>query len=80
VLEPKVRELIYVAIDAATTHLHAAGTRIHIRNALALGATKEEILEVLELITVLGIHSLTLGLPVLLDEVERAAAQDGDAS
>jgi alkylhydroperoxidase/carboxymuconolactone decarboxylase family protein YurZ len=58
----------------SVTHLFAAGARIHIRNALALGATKREILDVLELVSVLGIHSVAVGLPVLLDEVERQQA------
>lgn len=73
-LDPKTRELIYIAIDLSVTHLFAAGARIHIRNALALGATKREILDVLELVSVLGIHSVAVGLPVLLDEVERQQA------
>ncbi|MEC8109578.1 MAG: carboxymuconolactone decarboxylase family protein, partial [Pseudomonadota bacterium] len=43
VLEPKVKEFIYIAIDAATTHLYEPGLRIHIENAFKYGATKEEI-------------------------------------
>lgn len=69
VLEPKVRELIYTAIDASTTHLYEPGLRQHIRNALGYGATKEEIMEVLELTSVLGIHTCTLGVPVLMEEL-----------
>jgi alkylhydroperoxidase/carboxymuconolactone decarboxylase family protein YurZ len=69
VLEPKVRELIYTAIDASTTHLYEPGLRVHIRNALSYGATKEEIMEVLELTSVLGIHTCTLGVPVLMEEL-----------
>lgn len=76
VLEPKVRELIYTAIDASTTHLYEPGLRIHIRNALRYGATKEEIMEVLELTSVLGIHTCTLGVPVLIEELEAAAKDD----
>ncbi len=72
VLEPKVREFIYIAIDAATTHLYAPGTRVHIRNAIRLGATRQEIMEVLELTSVLGIHSTTHGVPILLEELEAA--------
>jgi alkylhydroperoxidase/carboxymuconolactone decarboxylase family protein YurZ len=67
-LEPKIKELIYVAIDAATTHLYQPGLRQHIRNALRYGATKEEIMEVFELASVLGIHTCTEGVPILLDE------------
>jgi len=68
-LSPKVKELIYIAIDAATTHLHMPGLRNHIRAALRAGATREEILEVIELVSVLGIHSATMGMPVLAEEL-----------
>jgi len=75
VLDPKVKELIYIAIDASCTHMHSVGTRVHIKNALKLGATKEEIMEVFELISVLGVHSVTMGVPILLEEL-KAAGQD----
>jgi alkylhydroperoxidase/carboxymuconolactone decarboxylase family protein YurZ len=71
-LEPKVREMIYIAIDAATTHLYEPGTRIHMENALKHGATPQEIMEVLELTSVLGIHTIAVGLPALLDELKKA--------
>lgn len=67
-LEPKIKELIYIAIDAATTHLYEPGLRQHIRNAVRHGATRDEIMEVYELVSVLGIHACTLGVPVLLEE------------
>jgi alkylhydroperoxidase/carboxymuconolactone decarboxylase family protein YurZ len=70
-LEPKIRELVYVAIDAATTHLYEPGTRIHMANALKHGATPAEIMEVLELTSVLGIHTVSVGLPALLDELKK---------
>jgi alkylhydroperoxidase/carboxymuconolactone decarboxylase family protein YurZ len=76
-LEPKLKELIYIAIDAATTHLYEPGLRQHIQNALAYGATKDEIMEVYELTSVLGIHTCTLGVPVLLDELEKAGVDAG---
>lgn len=71
-LEPKFKELIYIAIDAATTHLYEPGLRQHIRNAIKYGATKDEIMEVLELVSVLGIHACTMGVPVLIEELEAA--------
>ncbi|AIJ21916.1 MULTISPECIES: carboxymuconolactone decarboxylase family protein [Amycolatopsis] len=80
VLEPKVRELIYTAIDASTTHLYEPGLRQHIRNALGYGATKEEIMEVLELTSVLGIHTCTLGVPVLMEELEAHERRNGAGS
>lgn len=77
VLEPKVKELIYAAIDAATTHLYEPGLRQHISNALGYGATREEVMEVLELTSVLGIHTCTLGVPILMEELERHQAVGG---
>jgi len=74
-LEPKLKELIYIAIDASTTHLYEPGLRQHIQNALRHGATRDEIMEVYELTSVLGIHTCTLGVPVLIDELEQAGAE-----
>lgn len=74
-LEPKFKELIYVAIDASTTHLYEPGLRQHIRNAIKYGATREEVMEVLELVSVLGIHACTMGVPVLLEEFAAAEAE-----
>jgi alkylhydroperoxidase/carboxymuconolactone decarboxylase family protein YurZ len=70
-LEPKIREFVYIAVDASGTHLYEPGTRIHMANALRLGATPEEIMEVLALVSVLGIHTVSMGLPVLLDELKK---------
>jgi alkylhydroperoxidase/carboxymuconolactone decarboxylase family protein YurZ len=66
-LEPKVKELVMVAVDAAATHLHEPGIRLHIRRALEYGATEAELLEVLQLTSTMGIHSVTVGVPVLLE-------------
>jgi alkylhydroperoxidase/carboxymuconolactone decarboxylase family protein YurZ len=74
-LEPKLRELVYVAVDAATTHLYEPGTRIHMENALRRGATPAEIMEVLALTSVLGVHTISVGLPALLDELRQAEAK-----
>jgi alkylhydroperoxidase/carboxymuconolactone decarboxylase family protein YurZ len=75
-LEPKVKELVYVAIDAATTHLFTPGIRIHVQNALRHGATVQEIMEVYELTSVLGIHTCTVGVPILLEELAAAGRSD----
>ena len=70
-LEQKYKEMIFIAINASTTHLHGPGVRRHIQNALRAGATKEEILEVIQLTTILGIHSMALAAPILQEEVEK---------
>jgi alkylhydroperoxidase/carboxymuconolactone decarboxylase family protein YurZ len=69
VLEPKTIEFIAIAVDASCTHMYGPGVRRHIRKALELGATKEEITAVLQLTSVLGIHTMSLAAPVLLEEV-----------
>jgi alkylhydroperoxidase/carboxymuconolactone decarboxylase family protein YurZ len=75
-LPPKVKELVLIAVNAATTHLYEPGLRIHIANALKAGATKEEILEVFELVSLIGMHSCSLGIPVLLEEMEKFSDHD----
>jgi|TARA_Y200000002_G_C22273339_1_gene493093 alkylhydroperoxidase/carboxymuconolactone decarboxylase family protein YurZ len=70
-LPQKYKELIFIAINVATTHLWPSGARRHMQNALEAGATKEEILEVIQLTSIMGIHSMTMGLPILMEEVEK---------
>jgi alkylhydroperoxidase/carboxymuconolactone decarboxylase family protein YurZ len=80
VLDPKTVEFIAIAVDASCTHLYAPGVRRHIRKALALGATKQEITAVLQLTSVLGIHSLSVGAPILLEELaSQRSARDAAA-
>ena len=69
VLDPKTYELIAIAVDASCTHMYAPGVRTHIRKALELGVSFEEIAAVLQLTSVLGIHSMSMGAPILLEEV-----------
>lgn len=69
VLDPKTFELIAIAVDASCTHMYAPGVRTHIRKALELGVTKEEIAAVLQLTSVLGVHTMSMGAPILLEEV-----------
>lgn len=72
-LEPKVKEFIYIAVDATTTHLFELGTRIHIRNALKLGATGQEIMAVLQLVSAVGLNACALGVPILKEELTAIA-------
>jgi alkylhydroperoxidase/carboxymuconolactone decarboxylase family protein YurZ len=71
-LDAKTIEFIAIAVDASCTHMYGPGVRRHIRKALELGATKEEITAVLQLVSVLGIHTMSLGAPMLLEELEAA--------
>jgi alkylhydroperoxidase/carboxymuconolactone decarboxylase family protein YurZ len=69
VLEPKVKEMVYTAFDAAATHLYVPGLKQHLRNAVRLGATAEELIEVLEIVSVIGIHAAATAVPILADEL-----------
>ena len=70
VLEPKVKELIYCAFDSAATHLYKPGLKLHMKNVLKYGGTAEEIMEVLELATLLSISTMDIALPILEKELE----------
>lgn len=74
VLDAKTIELIAIAVDASCTHLYAPGVRRHVRKALELGATRDEIAAVLQLTSVLGIHTLSLAAPILHEEVAAHAS------
>ena len=51
-LQPKFVELLSIALDASITATwYAPGTRRHIKAALAIGATMEEIMETLKVAT-----------------------------
>jgi len=69
VLDAKTVEFLSIAVDASCTHMYGPGVRRHIRKALKLGATKEEIAAVLQLTSVLGIHTMSLGAPILQEEL-----------
>jgi len=75
VLPPVVKELVYIAFDAAATHLYAPGLKLHMRNAVRLGASTEEIIEVLEIVSVIGIHAATTAVPILAEELARMPHQ-----
>ncbi|MCC8025022.1 MAG: carboxymuconolactone decarboxylase family protein [Clostridium sp.] len=65
VLTPKEKELVYIAVHAAPVSLNKKALRYHIDCALDSGATANEIVEVFELVSTLGIHSITIGVPIL---------------
>jgi alkylhydroperoxidase/carboxymuconolactone decarboxylase family protein YurZ len=64
-LSPKEREFIYIAIDCSVTHTFDPGLRLHIRNAIGLGATRDEVLAIFELAALMGLEGYLLGAQVL---------------
>ena len=67
-LSRKIQELVLLSIDASCTHLFQPGVQTHTAAALKAGASEAEIMETLELSSVLGIHAVNVGIP-LLEEV-----------
>ncbi len=52
-----------------TEHMYAPGTRRHIKAALALGATMEEIMETLKIATSFGQETINMAIPILAEEL-----------
>jgi alkylhydroperoxidase/carboxymuconolactone decarboxylase family protein YurZ len=72
VFTPKLAELLSIAVDASITHMYAPGTRRHIQSALKLGASMEEIMDVLKICVAAGLQASNLGVPILAEELQRA--------
>ena len=75
-LDAKTIELIGIALDASCTHMYAPGVRRHIQRALKAGATGQEITAVLQIASMQGLHSMCLGGPILLEELDACAKRD----
>ena len=67
-LSAKERELVLVVANSVTTHLNPDGMRVHLRNALALGATSAELMHVFQLLATIGFRTVTTALPLLANE------------
>jgi alkylhydroperoxidase/carboxymuconolactone decarboxylase family protein YurZ len=75
VIDPKTFELLAIAVDASVTHMFGPGVRRHIRRALDLGVPAEQIVVVLQLTSTLGLHTMSLGAPILVEEIENQSAR-----
>ena len=68
-------ELICIALNAACTHRNEAGVQRHVRAALEAGASRDEILDTFKGVSVLGIHSVAVTLPILFEEGAKAGVE-----
>ncbi|MGO9304103.1 MAG: carboxymuconolactone decarboxylase family protein [Candidatus Korobacteraceae bacterium] len=68
VLPRKLVELIGVALNAGSISLNPDGMRRHMRAALQAGATREQILLVLKMASVMSFDSCMLAAPIVLEE------------
>jgi len=78
-LPEKIQHLVRLAVAANSTHLYVPAIRGHIRRALDAGATTAEVMETLECCATLGIHSMNIGVPILVDVLEKAGIRTGAA-
>jgi alkylhydroperoxidase/carboxymuconolactone decarboxylase family protein YurZ len=72
-LTPLEKELVYIAFDTSSTHLYKVGLKLHIENALGYGGTPQQILEVMEIAVLIGMKAVTVGAPILQEEVAARA-------
>lgn len=70
-LSQKDIEFLSIAFDASFTHMYPPGTRRHINMALKLGATVEEIMEVLKICVANGRNALAIAIPILAEELQK---------
>lgn len=75
ILPRKTVELVALAWCSACTNLNAEGTRRHIRGALEAGASRDEVLMVLKMASLLSIHTCSLAAPILLEEAQAVGAK-----
>lgn len=71
-LSPLMCELIYVALDASSTHLFESGLVLHMRYAMRHGATPAQVMEVLAMATAQGLGGTRVGVDILAEELAAA--------
>jgi alkylhydroperoxidase/carboxymuconolactone decarboxylase family protein YurZ len=78
-LSPKMQAFVGLVVDANVTHLDPDGVRRHVRDALAAGATVEELMEVLECTATVSVHAMNVGVPLLVEVLGERGERSGPA-
>jgi len=71
-LPPRDRSLLELAVASASSVLDEEGIAVHTRAALDAGATAQAVTEALVTVSVLGMHTLTSGIPIVAEQLGRA--------
>lgn len=66
-LSERMVELIYVGLDASSSHLFESGLHTHMQRALEVGATHSDIVDVLHLVAVQGLASVCQASDILAE-------------
>lgn len=78
-LEPRVKELIYIVMDSAITHLYPSGLRRHMVHAVKdLGITPGKIMETLLIASMISSSTYTVGFPILMRQLAERGNSGGD--
>ena len=67
-LSMRMVELIYVALDASSSHLFESGLRIHMQKAIDVGASHQDIFDVLHLVAEQGLACVLESIHLLAEE------------
>lgn len=73
-LTQRMVELIYVGLDASSSHLFESGLRTHMQRALEVGATHSDIVDVLHLVAVQGLAGMCQASDILAELTGGVAA------
>ena len=78
-LTQRMVELIYIGLDASSSHLFESGLLTHMKRAIEVGATQADIFDVLHLVAVQGIANVCQATDILAEFIELpdAAVVDG---
>ena len=79
-LSPRFRELLYVATNCTPTHMFEKGLRNHARQALALGATRDELMSVVATVSAMGFYSYVLTAKAVAEVKPSEPASDDAAA
>ena len=77
-LSAKFRELLYVATNCAPTHMFEKGFRNHARQALALGATRDELMAVVATVSAMGFSAYVLAAKAVAQVLPKSVSGPAD--
>lgn len=78
-LTRRMVELIYVALDASSSHLFESGLHTHMKGALDAGASQADIFDVLHLVAVQGVAAVCQATDILAEFIDAGPADEATA-
>lgn len=66
-IDERLRHLIWVVVDSVVTHLYPRGAGVHARIAMELGASREDVIEALQIAAYVSSQGYEIGLPIIVE-------------